>query len=125
MKKRVLFVDDEPTLLKMYRLVFEQEQEEWEIAFANGAAEALELMETAPYDVIVSDMRMPGMNGADLVLEVMKLYPQTSRLIMSGYADQESVAKCLGATHQFLPKPCQINVLRETLSRVCALDGAL
>lgn len=125
MKKRVLFVDDEPTLLKMYRIVFEQEQSDWEIAFANGAVEALELMEQSPFNVVVSDMRMPGMTGAELVLEVMKRYPLTSRLIMSGYADQESVAKCLSATHQFLPKPCQLNVLRDTLSRVCALDDAL
>ncbi len=125
MKKRVLFVDDEPALLKMYRIVFEQEQSNWEIAFANGAVEALELMDKTPFDVVVSDMRMPGMTGAELVLEVMKRYPLTSRMIMSGYADQDSVAKCLSATHQFLPKPCQLNLLRDTLSRVCALDDAL
>lgn len=125
MKKRVLFVDDEPTLLKMYRVVFEQEQSDWDIVFANGAVEALDLMDKSPFNVIVSDMRMPGMTGAELVLEVMKRYPLTSRLIMSGYADQESVAQCLSATHQFLPKPCQLNVLRDTLSRVCALDDAL
>lgn len=125
MKTRVLFVDDEPSLLKLYQLIFEQEKAQWELGFAGGASEALTLMEGKPFDVVVSDMRMPGMTGAELLQEVMIRYPKTSRLIMSGYADQESVAKCLSATHQFLPKPCQMDVLKSTLLRVCALDAAL
>ena len=123
MKQRILFVDDEAMLLEMYRLVFESDQERWDIHFAPGAKEALEMMEAQPFDVIVSDMRMPGMSGADLFQEVMKLYPQTSRLIMSGYADQEQIAKCIGATHQFIAKPFDIKLLKNTIWRVCALDG--
>ena len=123
MKQRVLFVDDEAMLLEMYRLVFEQDQDRWDIQFASGAKEALEMMEREPFDVIVSDMRMPGMSGADLFQEVMKLYPKTSRLIMSGYADQEQIAQCIGATHQFIAKPFDIKLLKSTIWRVCALDG--
>ena len=123
MKQRVLFVDDEAMLLEMYRLVFEQDQDRWDIQFAPGAKEALEMMEREPFDVIVSDMRMPGMSGADLFQEVMKLYPKTSRLIMSGYADQEQIAQCIGATHQFIAKPFDIKLLKSTIWRVCALDG--
>ena len=110
-------------LLEMYRLVFEQDQDRWDIQFAPGAKEALEMMEPQPFDVIVSDMRMPGMSGADLFQEVMKRYPKTSRLIMSGYADQEQIAKCIGATHQFIAKPFDIKLLKSTIWRVCALDG--
>ena len=110
-------------LLEMYRLVFEQDQDRWDIQFAPGAKEALEMMEREPFDVIVSDMRMPGMSGADLFQEVMKLYPKTSRLIMSGYADQEQIAQCIGATHQFIAKPFDIKLLKSTIWRVCALDG--
>ena len=123
MKHRILFVDDEAMLLEMYRLVFEQDQDRWDIQFAAGAKEALEMMAREPFDVIVSDMRMPGMSGADLFQEVMKLYPKTSRLIMSGYADQEQIAKCIGATHQFIAKPFDIKLLKSTIWRVCALDG--
>ena len=125
MKKRILFVDDESMLLEMYRLVFEQEKADWDIAFAPGAREALEMMEEEPFDVVISDMRMPGMSGADLFQEIMRRYPKTSRLLMSGYSDQEQVAKCLGATHQFIAKPFDIKLLKTTIWRVCALDGWL
>ena len=125
MKQRILFVDDEAMLLEMYRLVFESDQDRWDIQFAPGAMEALEMMEQQPFDVIVSDMRMPGMSGADLFQEVMKKYPKSSRLIMSGYADQEQIAKCIGATHQFIAKPFDIKLLKSTIWRVCALDGWL
>lgn len=112
-------------LLEIYRLVFEKDQERWDIQFASGAAEALAMMEKQPFDVVVSDMRMPGMSGADLFQEVMKKYPKSSRLIMSGYADQEQIAKCIGATHQFIAKPFDIKLLKNTIWRVCALDGWL
>ena len=125
MKQRILFVDDEAMLLEMYRLVFEKDQERWDIQFAPGAKEALEMMELEPFDVIISDMRMPGMSGADLFQEVMKRFPKSSRLIMSGYADQEQIAKCIGATHQFIAKPFDIKLLKNTIWRVCALDGWL
>ena len=125
MKQRILFVDDEAMLLEMYRLVFESEQEQWDIQFAQGAQEALEMMEKEPFDVIVSDMRMPGMSGADLFHEVIKRFPKSSRLIMTGYADQEQIAKCIGATHQFIAKPFDIKLLKNTIWRVCALDGWL
>ena len=125
LKKRVLFVDDETMLLDLYKMVFEEEQDRWEITFAPGGHEALALMDERPMDVLVSDMRMPGMSGAQLVQEVMKRHPKTSRLIMSGYADSEQVAQCLGATHQFIAKPFELSVLRGTIYRVCSLDSWL
>jgi putative nucleotidyltransferase with HDIG domain len=120
--KRVLFVDDEDALLDLYRIAFEKEQQDWDVEFAPGAPEALEKMETEPFDVVVTDMRMPAMSGAELVVEVMKRHPRTSRLILSGYADQEQVARCIGATHQFIAKPVGLKALRATICRVCSLD---
>ena len=125
LKKRILFVDDETMLLDLYKLVFEHEADQWSINFAPGGKEALELMDEEPVDVLVSDMRMPGMSGAELVQETMKRHPKTSRLIMSGYADSEQIAQCLGATHQFIAKPFELSVLRGTIGRVCALDAWL
>lgn len=125
LKKKVLFVDDESMLLELYRLAFEEEGNDWDINFAPSGKDALSLMQEAPVDVLVSDMRMPGMSGAELVQEVVKLYPRTSRLIMSGYADSEQIALCLGATHQFIAKPFELSLLRGTIRRVCALDECL
>ncbi|HEY0455759.1 MAG TPA: response regulator [Verrucomicrobiae bacterium] len=124
-KISILFVDDEPTMLEVYRLVFKSLDENWDLQFAGGAQEALALMAKMPFHVIVSDMRMPGMNGAQLLTEVLRLYPRTARIILSGFAEQESVAKCVGAAHQFLLKPCDVMTLRSTLTRVMALDQLL
>ena len=120
--KRVLFVDDESALLDLYRIAFEKEDKEWDVEFVGDAPGALELMEAEPFDVVVTDMRMPAMSGAELVVEVMKRHPKTSRLILSGYADQEQVARCIGATHQFIAKPVGLKALRSTIWRVCTLD---
>jgi HD-like signal output (HDOD) protein len=122
MKKRILFVDDEPLMVDMFRLMFESMVDEWDLHFAKSGPEALALLEKTPCEVIVSDMRMPGMNGAQLLNEVMRLYPKTARIILSGYAEREVVAKCVGAAHQFLSKPSDVVTLKSTLARVCALD---
>ena len=124
-KKRILFVDDEATLLEVYPLAFEGEQDRWEIQIAPGGEQALSMMEGGTVDVLVSDMRMPGMDGARLLQEVVRLHPRTSRLIISGYADAEQIAECLGATHQFISKPCNLASLRATIERVCSLDSFL
>lgn len=121
-KKRILFVDDEPLMGDLFRLMFESMKDQWELYFANSGPEALELLERVPCDVVVSDMRMPGMNGAQLLNEVLKRHPRTARIILSGYAEREAVARCLGAAHQFLQKPSDVLSLKSTLERVCALD---
>jgi HD-like signal output (HDOD) protein len=122
MKKRILFVDDEPLMGDLFRLMFESMKEEWDLYFASSGPEALGLLEKVPCEVVVSDMRMPGMNGAQLLNEVLKRYPKAARIILSGYAERETVAKCVGAVHQFLQKPSDILTLKSTLTRVCALD---
>jgi HD-like signal output (HDOD) protein/ActR/RegA family two-component response regulator len=121
-RKVILFVDDEPAILETFQMVFEFLNDDWEPHFAASGPEALKLLSQQPFQVIISDMRMPGMNGAQLMTEVMAKYPKTARLILSGYAEQEAVAKCVGAAHQFLMKPCDVTTLRNTLSRVLALD---
>jgi HD-like signal output (HDOD) protein len=121
-RKRILFVDDEPMILKLFEIMFERLRTDWEMDFANSGFTAVQLMAKAPYDVIVSDMRMPRMNGAELLTEVMRRYPKSARIILSGFADQEMIMKCVGVTHQYLAKPCGVEILRSTLTRVCALD---
>lgn len=98
---------------------------EWEMGFVDGGQKALQRMAEAPFDVVVSDMRMPGMSGAELLNEVMQHYPRTVRLILSGHSDRDLILRCVGATHQYLAKPCQSDVLIRTIRRAIALEGTL
>jgi HD-like signal output (HDOD) protein/CheY-like chemotaxis protein len=123
--KHILFVDDEPLALQGLQRVLRHMRTEWDMAFVDSGKKAIAHMTQRPVDVIVSDMRMPGMNGAELLNIVMQRHPQTIRLILSGYADQHLVSKCIGATHQYLTKPCDPNILKETIQRVVALEKAV
>ncbi len=125
MKKRILFIDDEPLILQGMRRQLHGMRHEWDMDFAESGPDALALLEKNQYDVVVSDMRMPGMNGAELLNEVMKRHPQTVRLILSGYADQDLVMKCVGSTHQYLSKPCDPDALRSAVMRATTLDLSL
>lgn len=121
MKRRLLFVEDNPIMLQLYAMMLEGE-ENWEVATADGGEAALQLMATSEFDVIVSDMRMPGMDGLQLITEVRKHYPRTSRIILSGLSDQKEIAQCLEETHQFIAKPFTAKTLKATLARICGLD---
>jgi HD-like signal output (HDOD) protein len=125
MKKRILFVDDEPLVLEGLRHMLHGMRKEWDMLFVESGVAALGVMEDNAVDVVVSDMRMPGMNGAQLLNEVMKRSPRTVRLILSGHADQELILKCVGSTHQYLAKPCDPDALRATVSRAIELETSL
>jgi HD-like signal output (HDOD) protein len=125
MKKHILFVDDDPLLLEFYSIMMEQLDEDWEIVNAGSGAQALEIMATRKFDVVASDMRMPGMNGIELMRQIRQLYPQTSRIIISGLDDQEKIARSLETTHQFLSKPIRPGELFGTVSRIGKLDAYL
>ncbi len=94
---------------------------EWSMKFVGSAQAALEALKSEPCEVVVTDMRMPGMNGAELLEVVQREYPDTIRLILSGQAETESVMKALGVSHQFLSKPCDAEILQGTISRAFAL----
>lgn len=123
--KRVLFVDDEPLVLQGLQRMLRPFRNEWEMIFVQSGAEALEVMDQNAVDVVVTDMRMPGMNGAQLLNEVMQRHPQTVRLILSGHADQNLVLKCVGATHQCLAKPCDAATLKRTVQRATMVGASL
>jgi HD-like signal output (HDOD) protein len=125
MKKRILFVEDNPLLLQMYAMMLGDEAGAWDVATAAGGEEALQRMAQDPFDVVVSDLRMPGMSGVELLTEVQRRHPRTSRIIISGLNDQEEAARLLDSTHQFLAKPFNVNALKATLNRICGLDAYL
>jgi HD-like signal output (HDOD) protein/CheY-like chemotaxis protein len=125
MKKRILFVDDEAMVLQGLQRMLRSMRAEWEMEFVESAEAALALLDQKPFDVIVSDMRMPRMNGAELLAEVMKRHPTTVRLILSGYADKDLILKCVGSTHQYLAKPCDAESLKATVARASNLEDSL
>jgi HD-like signal output (HDOD) protein len=125
MKMRILFVDDDPLLLSVYDAMLVGETDRWQYATAGNGQEALEALAQGSFDVVVSDMRMPGMSGIELMKEVCRRHPQVSRIIISGLGDQEEIARGLETTHQFLTKPVRLGELLDTLERIGQLDAYL
>ncbi len=120
-KRRILFVDDDPMLLQFYCAIMEREKEAWETHTIDDPRKVLGLLASKTFDVLVSDFRMPAMDGIQLMREVSERHPAVARMMVSGMQDQQEVARCLGLTHQFLPKPFNLKSFRATLARVCQL----
>ena len=125
MKPRILFVDDEPNVLSGLKLVLSDMREEWSMEFVTSGREALELFEQNPFDVIVSDMAMPVMDGGQLLALVQERHPKTIRLILSGYTDLALIMKTVKPAHQFLGKPCDRGQLKEVIHRTMRLRDVL
>lgn len=123
--KRVLFVDDEPNILDGLRRMLRAHRSTWDMAFVSSGAAALAAMEGAPFDVLVTDMRMPGMSGVQLLEEVHRRHPRTVRIILSGQAEAEACLRSVAVSHQFLAKPCDARTLEEVVERACRLEELL
>jgi len=106
MAKRILFVDDEPNVLEGLQRMLRGMRHEWEMHFAESGQDALDRLSKQPFDVVISDMRMPGMDGAQLLTEVMRRYPQIVRIILSGYSDHENILKLVRPAHQYVACLC-------------------
>lgn len=122
---RLIFVDDEPLVLEGLRRTLHSMRGEWAMEFANGGAEALQMMAKSPFDVLVTDMRMPGMDGSELLQRVKTLYPQTIRIVLSGQSSRESLLRSIAPSHQFMPKPCTAEELKRRITRAFALRDLL
>ncbi|MBH3467708.1 response regulator [Pseudomonas carnis] len=104
-KSAVLLVDDEESILNSLRRLLRGQP--YEVVLATSGAQALEIMATRPIDLVMSDARMPGMDGATLLAEVHRLYPATSRILLTGYADLTTIIKAIndGQIHRYIGKP--------------------
>jgi len=125
MTKRILFVDDEPMVLSGIQRSLRTMRKEWEMAFATSGAQALEMLAQTRFDVVVSDMRMPGMDGAELLEQVKIKFPQTVRFVLSGQSDREAILRSVGPTHQYLSKPCDGEELKQKIFHAFALRELL
>ena len=124
-KPRILFVDDEVDLLAGMRQSLRKERKRWELKFACGAAEAMEILSERNPDVVVTDMRMPGKNGVQLLEEVAQAAPRTLRFVLSGEASEELSMRAVPLTHQWMSKPCSRETLVRTIERALSITGYL
>ncbi len=123
--RRILFVDDNPEEIERLREMLTLVNKEWEVEFAESGEEALKIMAKSPFDVVVSDMRMPKMDGAELLGTVMEHYPETVRIIQSWHSDKERVLRSVNSAHQFLLKPSSTETMKYTIERACKLRDLL
>ncbi len=111
---KILCVDDEPHILQgLERSLYEY----FDITTAESGAEALELMQDDVFEVLVSDMRMPEMDGAELLKKSRDLHPNTTRVLLTGHSDLDSAMKAInqGNIFRFLMKPCETDALVDAL----------
>lgn len=123
--KRILFVDDESKILDGLQRMLHADRKRWDMQFAVGGEAALKACEVASFDVVISDMRMPGMDGATLLGHIRDRYPSTARIILSGYSEIKLATRSVHVAHRFLAKPCNASELQATIERVCTLQDVL
>lgn len=119
MQKRLLFVDDEPVIRELYQTLGIVLGDGHEICTAGSGEEALALMTEKHFDVVVSDLAMPEMDGLEFFNEVVHTYPEAARIVISGFADRLKVAECLTVGHRFFNKPFNFKSLAALLKRIC------
>ncbi|MBF0224566.1 MAG: HDOD domain-containing protein [Desulfobacterales bacterium] len=119
--RKILFVDDDPNILQALKRMLRPMRSEWDMNFINNGESALELMNSEVFDVIVTDIQMPGMDGASLLDKVKQKHPETVRIVLSGQASKEMVMKSVGVSHQFLSKPCDAEALKSSITCACTL----
>lgn len=123
--KNLLFVDDDPNVLQGLQRQLRAMRSEWNMNFVGGGQRALDFMKSNPVDVIISDMTMPGMNGAQLLNTITKRHPNTVRIVLSGHAEQDAILSLVGPAHQYLSKPCDAEELRKAIARAIAMRDLL
>ncbi|MHB9132020.1 MAG: HDOD domain-containing protein [Armatimonadota bacterium] len=125
MEKRIIFVDDELRALEGLKRMLMPLSGTWQMSFARNGMEALALLGREPFDAIVTDIIMPGMDGATLLTEVMRRHPAMVRIALAEPATRENAYRSIGPTHQYLTKPCDLATIKGTLDRAFLLRDRL
>lgn len=121
----VLFVDDEPNVLNGLKRFCRSQRHLWDMHFESGGEAALSFLKGNNVDVVVSDMRMPGVTGADLFERISGFAPGIIRIILSGEAEQEQTIRTIGRSHRFLAKPCDPEALIDAINAPLTLRGGI
>lgn len=116
-RKRILFVDDEPTILASFEKALRRDGWRWEIVFVLGGQLALDELHRGSFDAVVSDMRMPDIDGGTLFGLIQRSSPSTRRIMLTGYAEDAAIAHVLPILHELLHKPCTAAAVRGAIER--------
>jgi HD-like signal output (HDOD) protein/ActR/RegA family two-component response regulator len=119
--RHILFVDDNPDVLDGLRDALRPRRRDWQMTFVTSGAAAIDLLEHTPIDIVVSDLRMPGMDGATLLAKVAQLQSDAVRMVLSGQADPETLARVAAVAHRILVKPSPIEDITRVIERACVL----
>lgn len=115
--RAILLVDDEPNVIKGMMRMLNSAPGNYQYLFAQSGSEALDILNSREVHMIVSDIRMPEMDGAQLLEQVMKVHPNIIRIILSGHSEKAMNLKAAGVAHQFLIKPCSPELLLNTIEK--------
>ncbi len=124
-KKRVLFVDDDQNVLDGLKRTLDGVWAGWQVTFSTNGQDALQKLDASEFDVIVTDMRMPGMSGSELLAEVLEHYPNIVRIVLSGNLEHDLAVRAATTAHQYLVKPCDAATLRATLDAAMRIRSML
>ena len=122
---RILFVDDESRILDGLKRSLRRFRREWDMVFAEGGAAGLAELERGAFDIVVSDMRMPTIDGRALLTAVQAGYPDTIRIILSGQTEMEAALRTVPVAHQFMAKPIETKMLEQVLTRAVSMRSHL
>lgn len=118
MKKSILFVDDDPHVLTGLKRGLRPLRKAWVLDFAEGGEQALQRLEERRYDIVVSDMKMPQIDGSVLLATLYQRFPTTVRVILSGFTDPDLTQRIVPYAHRVLTKPCDVQELGRILVRI-------
>jgi putative nucleotidyltransferase with HDIG domain len=123
--KRALFVDDERESLEALKGMLERQGLPWEAAFATSGKSALDLLSKESFDAIISDIRMPEMDGAALLKIACERFPGVVRIVVCSQEEMNGSPRAVPVAHQFLLKPCEPHMLRVAVERATSLSDVL
>ncbi|HEY2901441.1 MAG TPA: response regulator [Polyangia bacterium] len=121
----ILFVDDDPAMLKAFERLLHVERHRWEMVFVRTLDAAYERLGARAVDVLVTELRLAGESGVSLLEKVKRDHPGITRIIFSANGEREPPVRLAALTHQFLAKPFDVLALRETLDRACTVRELL
>ncbi len=116
-RPRILFVDDEPAILVGLQNLLHRDRKRWDMTFLPNGDAAAAMLDTEHFEVVVTDMRMPGTDGAALLSLLQREHPATARIMLSGHADSDAIMRSLHVVHELLSKPCAAPILRDAIER--------
>lgn len=123
--KTIIFVDDDPDLLESMRARLYKHRHDWTMQFFGDGTQAIAAFDGKPIDLIVSDIRMPGMDGGQLFGVLKERYPATIRIVLSGYADAAQALRLTSLAHQYVAKPCNSGEIENIIERCFLLQDLL